>query len=379
MTYQGLGDTSVNNTLTRVIPSLLHRGEHPNDVLERVVGAVMEMAARCGLNWDRGAEVKATRGRILSAYNNLLLKDYDQATSEIPVWLPGEFHVRWSAVLAEGCSPCFGFNRGGFYVRNPQRAKQRGPEVEPAAYPAPTAKAPVSDEPPPKKYRFPMLRFNEMQLGTEANYIVDELIPTAGLVLVYGAPKSGKSFWAFDLTLHVALGWEYRERAVQQGTVIYCAFEGAHGYRKRKEAFRMHHMLTDEDPPLYVVPGRADLIKEHTALIRELREQITRDKPPARRAPSGPLSSTRSTRASSGPKARTWTWPITSPRRRPSRKPSAASSSSSTITESTRAGRAATPRCAALWTRKSRSSATSRTSSSPRSRTCATAPRARRY
>jgi hypothetical protein len=77
--------------------------------------------------------------------------------------------------------------------------------------------------------------------------------------------------------LHVALGWEYRERAVQQGTVIYCAFEGAHGYRKRCEAFRRHHCLTDEDPPLYVVPGRADLIKDHAALIREMRDQIAHD------------------------------------------------------------------------------------------------------
>jgi hypothetical protein len=61
---------------------------------------------------------------------------------------------------------------------------------------------------------------------------------------------------------------------VQQGSVIYCAFEGAHGYRKRCEAFRRHHCLTDEDPPLYIVPGRADLIKDHAALIRDMRGQL---------------------------------------------------------------------------------------------------------
>jgi hypothetical protein len=113
-----------------------------------------------------------------------------------------------------------------------------------------------------------------MRPGTEPNYQVDELIPLRGLVVVYGAPKSGKSFWTLDVTLHIALGWEYRERAVQQGTVIYCAFEGAHGYRKRCEAFRRHHSLTTEDPPLYVVPGRADLIRDHAALIRDIRTQL---------------------------------------------------------------------------------------------------------
>jgi hypothetical protein len=127
----------------------------------------------------------------------------------------------------------------------------------------------------PKKYRFPLLRFGEMRPGTEPDYLIDELIPVAGLVVVYGAPKSGKSFWMLDLVLHIALGWEYRDRAVQQGSVIYCAFEGAHGYRKRCEAFRRHHSLTDEDPPLYVVPGRADLIKDHGALIRDMHEQLT--------------------------------------------------------------------------------------------------------
>jgi len=41
------------------------------------------------------------------------------------------------------------------------------------------------------------------------------------------------------------------------------------------EAFRRHHCLTDEeDPPLYVVPGRADLIKDHGALVHDLREQL---------------------------------------------------------------------------------------------------------
>jgi AAA domain len=61
---------------------------------------------------------------------------------------------------------------------------------------------------------------------------------------------------------------------VQQGTVIYCAFEGAHGYRKRCEAFRRCHGLTDEDPPIYVVPGRADLIKDHSALIKDMHGQL---------------------------------------------------------------------------------------------------------
>jgi hypothetical protein len=50
----------------RVIPSLLRKGEHPDDVLERVVSAVMGMAKRCRLKWSETVEIKATRKRILS-------------------------------------------------------------------------------------------------------------------------------------------------------------------------------------------------------------------------------------------------------------------------------------------------------------------------
>ena len=98
----------------------MRKGEHPNDVLERVVGAVMEMATRCSLDWAQGEEEKLTRQRILSAYNNLLLKDFDAATGDVPAWLPGEFHTRWIEALAAGARPCFGYNRGGFYIRKPQ-------------------------------------------------------------------------------------------------------------------------------------------------------------------------------------------------------------------------------------------------------------------
>jgi hypothetical protein len=36
--------------------------------------------------------------------------------------------------------------------------------------------------------------------------------------------------------MHVALGWKYRDRRVQQGAVVYCAFEGQAGLRNRVEA-----------------------------------------------------------------------------------------------------------------------------------------------
>jgi hypothetical protein len=267
MEYEGKARNGINATVCRVIPSLLRKGEHPDDVLERIVTTIMVMAERCGLRWSGTLETKSTVRRILSAYHNLLARDYGPTADGVPAWLPGDFHVAWLARTAVGARPTFGYNRGGFYIRRAQgTAAPERLQEKPANKPA------AAEE--PKKYRFPLLRFGQMRPGTEPDYLVDELIPTAGLVVVYGAPKSGKSFWVLDLTLHITLAWEYRDRSVQQGAVVYCAFEGAHGYRKRCEAFRRHHCFTDEDPPLYIVPGRADLIKDHGALVRDLREQL---------------------------------------------------------------------------------------------------------
>jgi hypothetical protein len=106
----------VNTVHTRVIPSLLQK-MHPDEVLDIVVNATMDMAKRHGLDWQQDAEVRTVRSKILSAYNNLLLKDYDPSTSVIPVWLPGEFHEAWIDRLQTGTAPVIAYNRFGFHVR----------------------------------------------------------------------------------------------------------------------------------------------------------------------------------------------------------------------------------------------------------------------
>jgi hypothetical protein len=84
----------------------------------------------------------------------------------------------------------------------------------------------VVEELPSEPSRITLVPFNEIALGTERRYLVKGLIPVPGLSVIWGAPKSGKSFWVFDLVMHVALGWEYRGRRVHKGPVVYCCFGG---------------------------------------------------------------------------------------------------------------------------------------------------------
>jgi hypothetical protein len=123
--------------------------------------------------------------------------------------------------------------------------------------------------------RFKLVRFEDLKPGTEPPFLVRGVVPRVGLTVIWGAAKTFKTFWALDVAMHIALGWQYRGRRVQKGPVVYCAFEGAEGVKRRVEAFRRHHRLA-EKPLFNLIGGRADLIREHATLIADIRAQHVR-------------------------------------------------------------------------------------------------------
>lgn len=128
------------------------------------------------------------------------------------------------------------------------------------------------------KARFVLVPFDQLRVGPEPNYLIKGLLCSTGLVLIYGAPKCGKSFFAFDMFLHVALGWEYRGRRVRQGPIVYFALEGAAGFNARAEAFRARFLPADTDPfPFFLVAARLDLVADHETLIACIRAQLGTD------------------------------------------------------------------------------------------------------
>jgi len=293
---------SVEEVQRRVILSWLQRGEHPQDILDKIVDHTMAIADRAQLGWRRDYEVSCVTTRICNQFRYAAKEHADART--LPPWLPGDLHESWLRVIGNGGRPRLSKNQVSWFIRTnrhsgqddsgskerPGRAWQRkhGRENDEASA---GARAEKANEQPnggagPKttnserKYRFRLVAFQEMRPGLEPVYLVDELIPSAGLVLIWGKQKTYKSFWVLDLMLHVAMGWPYRDRAVRQGTVVYCAFEGAHGYKGRSEALRRHYLIPDETPvPLYIMPGQADLITDEKTLIADFREQLGETKP----------------------------------------------------------------------------------------------------
>src|ERR1700704_3392866 len=140
----------------------------------------------------------------------------------------------------------------------------------------------MSEQNGTRKPRFRLVPFGELRPSKAPAYLINGLIPRVGLTVVWGSPKSGKSFVISDLMMSVALGWEFRERKVIQGAVVYCAFEGADGFGKRAEAFRQHHGLAEDlYVPFYLVSARMDFIKDHIELLAAIRLVLGNIKPVA--------------------------------------------------------------------------------------------------
>jgi hypothetical protein len=129
--------------------------------------------------------------------------------------------------------------------------------------------------------RFKLVRFKDIKLDKKPRCIVEDLIPREGLVLVWGPPKCGKTFWVVHLAMCIALGREYQGLRVEQGTVVYIAAEGQFGFGARVAAFRESKLTAgaDDDPPFLLLPTPLDLVGEIDTLITDIAAQLDRTAP----------------------------------------------------------------------------------------------------
>jgi RecA-family ATPase len=124
-------------------------------------------------------------------------------------------------------------------------------------------------------HRFTLLDASALPLVKRCAYLVKNIIPTVGLIVVWGPPKCGKSFWVLNIAFHIALGWEYRGRRVKQGLVIYIGCEGAFAVPARIEAFRQAKINGPIDPERFrLILSRLDLVTEVDRLIADIEAQI---------------------------------------------------------------------------------------------------------
>ena len=123
--------------------------------------------------------------------------------------------------------------------------------------------------------RFDLIPFDAIAFSSAPAYLIKGLLPRVGLAVMWGPPKCGKSFLAFDMMMSVALGWRFRDRRVQQGAVVYCALEGVEGFKARVEAFRAAKLADDvRNVPFFLSPTPLGLIADHQALAGSIGAEL---------------------------------------------------------------------------------------------------------
>lgn len=122
----------------------------------------------------------------------------------------------------------------------------------------------------PKNYR--PVALDEVEVPKTAAWLIGRLIPARGLVVVFGPPKSGKSFLTAHMALQIARCESYGGREVNGGDAIYGAGEGQTGFKRRLVAQRRHAGVEGQNVPLHMIENVPDLGSAKTDVHEFLRQ-----------------------------------------------------------------------------------------------------------
>jgi len=126
----------------------------------------------------------------------------------------------------------------------PDHDPETGEIIEPAK-PTP--------QPQARSRALKIMTLAEVEAMPPAVWLVEGLVPSRALVIPWGPPKVGKTFVWLSLSLHIAAGLPWADRAVVQGAVVYLAGEGLGGFPTRLKAMRYQYGI-NADIPFYVIP-----------------------------------------------------------------------------------------------------------------------------
>ncbi|MDD2870340.1 AAA family ATPase [Neomegalonema sp.] len=113
---------------------------------------------------------------------------------------------------------------------------------------------PRAPEAPWEKF---MLR-DMLDYRPKGEWLVEDWLGSGQLAVLYGAPKTGKSFVALDMSLRIAHGWSWFGKKTRKSAVFYIAGEGGEGVKKRVALWAQERPRRDPAAPFVMVPQRFD-------------------------------------------------------------------------------------------------------------------------
>lgn len=102
----------------------------------------------------------------------------------------------------------------------------------------------------PEPYKSKFGAKTAFDLGAPARaypWRIKNIVPRNDNMLIMGPSRSGKTFEALDMLMHVHDGETFAGRKVEQGGAIYLTYEGATGFENRLRAYLTHKNKRPED------------------------------------------------------------------------------------------------------------------------------------
>lgn len=116
------------------------------------------------------------------------------------------------------------------------------------------------------KHRIPRKGFHLVAVNQleyrEPEFLLDGLIETDCLAMLFGDPAAGKSFVALDWAACIATGRTWKGRNAAQGPVIYLAGEGHNGIARRLRAWVKNTGQSLDDAPFFLSTAAAQFLDE---------------------------------------------------------------------------------------------------------------------
>jgi hypothetical protein len=118
--------------------------------------------------------------------------------------------------------------------------------------------------------KFQPISVDEFLDSPKLEWWVKDLLPKAGLGILYGASGSGKTFFHLDLMLAIAQGRIWNGHNVSPGRVVVIVAEGAAGMKGRLDAYGRVNSVDWAELPFKIIQDVPDLRTDGPALARAI-------------------------------------------------------------------------------------------------------------
>lgn len=137
-------------------------------------------------------------------------------------------------------------------------------------------------EPAEERSRWNFLSLDDVESLPPPKWLVPGVLTEGSLAAIYGAPESGKSFLAVDMSMAIAGGIDWHGRQVERGGVLYIAAEGAPGLGKRFRAWKVDRCAQGRRFDLHLMRDDLNLAAEKDGGARAFAQVVADELGPLR-------------------------------------------------------------------------------------------------